>query len=549
MMNNKRPLEVLRYNAEIMRDNGAPKEVISKYLSDNGTSFSQILSIKAPDDSQLERALASEKDGSFIAQRDKFNESMAKIQKDDEKERFLKNVQGDVRSIAQGLMFGGGDEFESAITGQPVEQIRQEQKQFEKQNPVKSTILNIGGAIANPLGAIGAGAKGTLLGSKAAFNIAKGAALGAGYGGAYGFGSGEGGVGNRLENMLRSAKTGAVIGGAIPVAVEGIKTAGKIGADIVGQASGAGGATLRRAYDAGTRNSQTFKNAMRKTSGVYDVVDDVDKAVRSLEKARGEAFKAALPKDANLIKLNDSAVTNAFKEATNKISGITAGVDDTAAKALGKVETLLKNVKYSGGLTFENAMEVKKAIDGIIEPLSRAGEKNAIRIIQPVQNALKDTMIEAGPQYANALKEFSKASKIIDALKGAFTSKDPTTELRKLQGMTRQSVAAAQGGKQELGKILDKVSGGKILDAIAGGQVTEIIPRDPLRALAAGASAFGAKALSANPFSPLMLTAFSPRLSGEVVFKLGQIASKIPQVSSGRVTNATTQQLLKALGK
>lgn len=540
---NTRPVGILRYNAEVMRDNGAPKEAITKYLTDNGSSWDQILAVRRPNENEISRMLASEKDGSFVAQQQAFEDAKAKSESAKNTTELLQNIQGGVRSFGSGLMFGAGDELESAITGQPVEQIRAEQKAFEQKHPVISIGSTITGAVANPISRALPTAKGTLLGSETLAKAAMGAVQGAGYGAAYGFGSGEDGLENRLKSMGKQSATGAVIGGAIPFAVEGVKMAGRGVVDIVGGTSGAGGESLKRAYDAGTRNSQVFKDAMRGKAGVYDVVDDVDNAVRQLEYARGEAFKKALPKDGNF-KIPEKAIKEAFKKATSEISGVTAGVDDTAAKAVNQVDRLLTNVKYNGGLTFNNAMEVKKAIDGIIEPLSRSGEKNAVRILKPIQNALKDTMTEAVPEYSNALRDFSKSSKVIDALKGAFTSNDPTTELRKIQGITRQSVAAAQGGKQELGKILDKVSGGKILDAVAGGQVQQFVPRDIWRTMSGIASTLSVPALSANPLGAATGVAFSPRLSGEIAYALGRAASRTPNAN----TNAMIR-LIDALQK
>lgn len=542
-MNNTRPVGVLRYNAEIMRDNGAPKDVIAKYLADNGSSFEQILAVPKPNDNELARMLESEKDGTFAAGQEKLAQAQKAVETDKKIIDALGVAQGTARSFGNGLLFNMADEAESALTGQPVVDIRAEQKDFTQKHPVLSIGAGVGGALANPISRALPAAKGTVLGSQTLAKSLMGLAQGAGYGALYGFGEGDGAA-DRLSKAKTGAEWGGAIGGSLPWVVEGIKAAGRLGADVAGQASGAGGESLKRAYDAGTRNSETFKNAMRGKSGVYDVVDDVDNAVRSLEKARGQAFQNSLPKNKHTLLLSDKAVKEAFNKATGEISGVTAGVDDVAANALTKVDKLLTNAKYNGGLTFDNAMEIKTAIDGIIEPLSRAGEKNAIRIIKPIQNALKQTMVEAGPEYATALKEFSKSSKIIDALKGAFTSKDPTTELRKIQGITRQSVAAAQGGKQELGKLLDAVSGKKILDAVAGGQTQQLIPRDPLRAGGAVATALSTRALSANPLGVLSTLAFSPRASGEIAFALGRAASKVPQTNTNAVIN-----LLNALQK
>ena len=523
-MNNTRPVGVLRYNAEIMRDNGAPQDVIAKYLADNGSSFDQILAVPSPNENELERMLASEKDGTWVAGQKKYNDIAADVKTDKRIIDGLGVAQGIARGLGSGLLFGTADEIESGLTGQPVNEVRAEQTAFTQKHPVLAIGSNVVGAIANPISRAIPVNPNARLGAK----ILSGAAQGAGYGAAYGLGEGEGSLANRVKNAGKMATTGAVIGGVMPVAVEGIKAVGRGIADVAGLTSGAGGESLKRAYDAGTRNSQTFKNAMRGKSGVYDVVDDVDKAVRTLERNASAKYKAMLPDNGATLKLPDADFKAALNKATKSISGVTAGVDDTAANAVNKVHKLAQNIKLNGGMTFDNALEAKKAIDGIIEPLAHSGEKNAVRLLTPIKNALNETLEKAVPEYGGARAAFRADSKLIDSIKSALISKDPTTELRKLQGITRQSVAAAQGGKQELGRILDEISGGKILDAIAGGQVTQYVPRDPVRALAAGGAAMSTAALNANPLGVAALPAFSPRLSGEIAYALGRASSKLP---------------------
>ena len=322
----------------------------------------------------------------------------------------------------------------------------------------------------------------------------------------------------------------------MPVVAEGIKAAGRGIANITGLTSGAGGESVKRAFDAGRRNSQTFKTAMRGSNNVFNVVDEADDAIRKMERARSEAFKKTLPQNGNGIMLPIDDVNAAFNNSMNQITGVTRGVDDVAENALRKVQRLAQNVNKAGGLNFNNAMEMKKAIDGIIQPLERAGEKNAVRLIQPIQSALKSTMVKAVPEYSNALSGFAEASQTINAIKKALSmGTNPTTELRALQGITRQSVAAAQGGKQQLGRILDEVSGGKILDEIAGGQVSSWLPRDIMRALGAGGAAISTSALNTNPLALPAVLSFSPRAVGEAAFALGRAASKTPQVTPGTI--------------
>lgn len=543
-MDNKRPVGILRHNAEIMRNNGAPQDVIGKYLADNGSSWQQILAVPSPNQDQLTRMLASEKDGTFADNQAKIAAARESSEKSKRATERLGWWQGATRAFGNGLLFNTADELESAVTGQPVTEIRDEQKQFTKTHPVVSIGGGVLGAIANPIGRALPVAKGTLLGSRLLAQSGMGALQGAGYGALYGFGAGEGGLENRLKEAYRQAKTGAIVGGAIPVVKEGIKAAGRAVADVAGTTSGAGGESLKRGFDAGKRGSETYRNAMRGKGSVYDVVDDVDKAVRTMEKNASAKYKAMLPDNGETLKLPEKEFNNALKTARQSISGVTEGVDDTAAKAVDKAYKLASNIKKRGGLTFNNALEAKKAMDGIIEPLSRAGEKNAVRILTPIKNALNNTLESAVPEYGGARAAFRADTRLIESIKSALTSRDPTTELRKLQGITRQSVAAAQGGKQELGAVLDAVSNKKILDAVAGGQVQQLVPRDPVRALAAGGAALSTRALSANPFGIVSLAAFSPRVLGETAYYAGRLANMLPNTD----TNAVLQ-LVEALKK
>lgn len=539
-MENKRPLSILRFNAEKMRDNGAPQEYIAKYLADNGSNFQQIMAVASPSQEVLDKALEMERSGEFAKRKELEAQVTAKAEKSKERLKDLEYAQGVARSVGGGLLYGTADEIESAITGQDVDKIRQEQAKFTAEHPVASIGSTVAGAMVNPLGAVGMAGKGASLGTK----VARGALTSGVQGGLYGLGEGEGGLANRLSNALDYAKTGAVIGGSIPLAVAGVKGISNLGTEVLGLTSGAGGESIKRGFEAGKRNSQTFKQAMRGKIDAFKAVDEAEQAIKSMELSRGREFAKALPKNGNML-LSEKSVQTAYDTALGQISGVKAGVDDVASVALGKVRRLLENVNDLGGLTFNNALEVKTAIDDIISPLNRAGEKNAVRILKPIQQAVKDTMIDAVPEYGKALRNFAEQSKLIDNIKTALSSgKSPTTELRALQSITRQSVAGAQGGKIQLGKVLDEVSGGRLLDTIAGGQVSQWMPRDALRG--------GAGILSALKFDPLGIAgalALSPRAVGETAFALGRLANQAGKATARIPKSAAVYTpLAKALG-
>jgi hypothetical protein len=225
----KRPVGILRYNAEVMRDNGAPQEVIAKYLADNGSSFEQIVAVPTPNQNEIDRMLASEKDGSFAKQSVAVEQAKQKAESSRQALKRLENIQGGARAFGSGLFLNFGDEIESVVTGQPVEQIRQEQSKFASAHPNWNLGLSLAGGIAPAVTGFGAPGVAENLGAR----ILTGAGVGAGLGGVAGFGAGEGGVGNRMDNAILSGLVGGATGAALPAATSTISSVGRTGSRIL----------------------------------------------------------------------------------------------------------------------------------------------------------------------------------------------------------------------------------------------------------------------------------------------------------------------------
>lgn len=136
------------------------------------------------------------------------------------------------RSIAQGATFGFADELEAAlrsgsISGQQYEsirnQLREQQKQFGYDNPVSSTVTEVGGAFAAPfagfklLGRAAPAVQEAITGTTTLGRVGRGTAVGSTTGAITGAGTAEKDVG------LQSATSGAIggiLGGFIPVGVK-----------------------------------------------------------------------------------------------------------------------------------------------------------------------------------------------------------------------------------------------------------------------------------------------------------------------------------------
>jgi hypothetical protein len=100
-----------------------------------------------------------------------------------------------------------------------VKRIRDEDKAAQEQHPVASTVGNIAGAVAVPLG-------GVLNAATLPARMGRGVAVGAGTGALYGAGEGENAA-DRVSRAAGGALVGGAIGGAAPAAIEGIIRGGR----------------------------------------------------------------------------------------------------------------------------------------------------------------------------------------------------------------------------------------------------------------------------------------------------------------------------------
>lgn len=121
--------------------------------------------------------------------------------------------------LSGALRYWMGDQTAKQRYEEAAAREREANKAAETQHPVASTVGNIAGAIALPLGASANAA--TLPG-----RIATGAAVGAGFGGASGAGEGQGAL-DSVSRGLTGAAIGGALGGTAPAVLEGIVRGGR----------------------------------------------------------------------------------------------------------------------------------------------------------------------------------------------------------------------------------------------------------------------------------------------------------------------------------
>lgn len=187
-------------------------------------------------------------------------------------------------AMDRGSLNNLGEDYNVGLQG-----VRQEQAQYEQQNPVSSFALQALGGLPVSFGAGSAISTG-LRGSNLATRMAASGAAGAASGATYGFGTGEG-----QDNRLESAGQGAMVGGALGTALPFAPAAASTAVTNTGAAlkTGARGLTAR-SPEALQETANTMKSAsgnlynqMRKEGAVFNqqktgsIVSNIDKAITS----------------------------------------------------------------------------------------------------------------------------------------------------------------------------------------------------------------------------------------------------------------------------
>lgn len=250
-------------------------------------------------------------------------------------------VSGAVRTLAQGITLGFGDEAEAYVRAtfsgrerdEILAEVRKDLKQFKKAEPAIATGLEITGAIAPTfLGPVGLAARAGLAGAKAGMGVqaARGAAAGAAEGAVAGFGAGEGGLGKRLESAATGAAVGGALGGAMPAAAGVVGDVGSRVIDGLGITGPKRAAQLaeRRALTALEREGLTPQGALERfqkaqAAGAPMMPADIGEATR------GAAYAAQAVPSATRTGVLEAMMERSVEQG-GRIADVTAEKMDAA---------------------------------------------------------------------------------------------------------------------------------------------------------------------------------------------------------------------------
>lgn len=258
---------------------------------------------------------------------------------------------------------------------------------------------------------------------------------------ATGVGAAPGAIG-RLGRTAAGATTAPF---TVPVSAAG-KAAGIVPQTIMGglhTASGLSPETLQAARQAGHTNNPAFWEAASGSVKPDQVVSNVRKTIDDVVKERSENYLSGM---ADINARNDilpfNAVENALLDARRRAFSGPAGVemDPNAASAI--LEATQKVNEFKRAAAENPYYQTMEGFDDLKRSLDRIGDKyvdpNSKDIISNARNAVKVTIAERDPRYADVMDEYARASQdirefekeLIARSRGQTTGRDMRALLR-----------------------------------------------------------------------------------------------------------------------
>ena len=347
---------------------------------------------------------------------------------------------------------------------------------------------------------------------------------------------------------LSQAAYGAAGGAAVPVLGKALQLLGRGAAQALGGTTGAGAESVRQAY----RNAPGFVENMRGKVEPSEVVDQARSGIQTMRQQMQDGYRADKTVwSAGQKTLPFDSIMNAYAKLTASLGHEGFGkVGPAEQRVINEINDVLTefgtNPKWH---TTEGFDALKQRLQAIYPENPQM--RQAQRAVSTMADAVKSTIIEKNPQYADAMSRYWNASRELDEIERTLSlgNKATTdTALRKLQSLMRNNVSANYGQRLKLAGRLATQSGEDVLPAVAGQAMNDWLPRGISRGV--GAAVIPPALLSGGLGIPAAIGSAaiqSPRLVGEAARWSGMAANSDPVVATiqalRRMTPATLRNL------
>jgi len=324
------------------------------------------------------------------------------------------------------------------------------------------------------------------------------------------------------------------IGKGLPKLKSKVASSPSITSQIAGMTTGTGGEAFSQAFKAGKQGGERarqFLENMRQEVPVDTVLADAKQALQQMKADKSASYVASKTGwAADNSTLDFNKIDKAYKNLENSIKqqGKWLVGKDEVAK-IQEVNQVLNDWKKTPSLHTTVGLDaLKQRIDAIYP--ENIKQKQAQRVITGTSKAIKDTIIEQAPDYADAMKDYERMSATINEIESALSlgnKKSKDTALRKLQSLTRNNVQTNYGGRLDMAQQLADAGGKDIMPSVAGQSLSSVTPRGLAGQSGASLAALGAYF---NPATLATLPLTSPRLMGEATYALGKGSNVIPSM-------------------
>lgn len=351
-----------------------------------------------------------------------------------------------------------------------------------------------------------------------------GAALGRGAGVA-------GKVASLADPAVAAIEAGKAIGrgaGAIPKAALGMTT-------------GAGSKAVGTAFRSGVQGGdlgRRFRQAMRGEVPMDEVVNEARAALTGLYEQRGRQYREnmkAVEGDPTVLDFDklDKAMGDSAKVKTFKGVPISQSTNQVRNQ-IGDTLEQWRKLDPAEYHTVEGFDALKQSLGDILDNTTYGTPE--WRVANQAYQAAKDTITEQAPNYAKAMKDYSKATELVREIEKEFSlgkKANAATALRKLQAIIRDDVSSAYGRRAELAAELERGGLRGIEETLSGHAMSSVLPRGLRGAVSTAAAAGGGLAGGASPMLLPALLAGSPRLVGEAAHAAGRAMAPASPMMNG----------------
>lgn len=311
--------------------------------------------------------------------------------------------------------------------------------------------------------------------------------------------------------------------------------AGRGLAEAFGVTTGAGGQSIRTAFNAGVDGgnaADALAANMRGRVPIDQVVADARVGIKNLEAQRGAEYRAGMRSvnsDPTVLSLQpiDDAVRKAGD--INNFRGV--DLAPSTADVRGKISNLIETWRGQNPAEFHTAEgldALKKAIGNVRDTTDYGSPDRAVA--DAAYNAVRTSVANQAPEYAATMRNYAETSDRLKELTKTFSLGENTmrdTAIRKLQSSLRDNVNTSFGRRTDLANELQAAGAPNLMESLAGQTLSSTSPRGLGKLLASGeAGGLVTTAALGHPGAAAamipMLAMQSPRLVGETALAAGK---------------------------